>query len=335
VIIILEKLSKELKVEGKQMKFKEMSKQQQTKLIIVLSVVFVLLLISILGPIIFANTVFASIINNSIGKFFNLFNFFKNNYVVMIETLAIIFFMWLIAQLLLILVNLLKIKTLRATTVANLINSAIKYISVLIAIFLILSAWGVQTPTLLAGAGIVGLAISFGAQSLIEDIFSGLFIIFEKQYAVGDIIQIGDFRGVVKEISLRVTKFEDINGDIKIINNSDIRGMINTTTSLSKAICEISIGYGEDLEKVEKVIHDNLPSIKESIPKIVEGPYYVGVNQLGESSVVLRVIAYVNEGDRYPVQRSLNREMKIMFDKNSIEIPFPQLVVHSSEKKPQ
>jgi small-conductance mechanosensitive channel len=313
------------------MKFSEKSPREKRNLIIVMTVVFILLLISILGPIIFPNTLFANIIENSVGKFFNLFNFFKNNYVILIETLAIIFFMWLINKLLLIIISLLKVKTLRATTIANLINSMIKYLSVVIAFFLILSAWGVQTPTLLAGAGIVGLAISFGAQSLIEDIFSGLFIIFERQYSVGDIIQIGDFRGVVKEISLRVTKFEDINGDTKIINNSDIRGAINTTSSLSKAVCDISVSYGEDLEKVEKIITDNLAAIKNNIPKIVEGPYYLGVTQLGDSSVVLRVIGYVQEGDRPSTTRSLNREMKLLFDRNKIVIPFPQLVVYNGD----
>ena len=314
------------------MKFKDRSPKEKRSIIIVIAIVFVLLLVSILGPIIFPNTLFSNIIENSVGKFFNLFNFFKNNYVIIIETLAIIFFMWLIDKVLLLLVSLLKIKTLRGTTIANLVNSTIKYLVFLIAVFLILSAWGVQTPTLLAGAGIIGLAISFGAQSLIEDIFSGLFIIFEKQFSVGDIIQIGDFRGVVKEISLRVTKFEDVNGDIKIINNSDIRGAINTTASLSKSSCEISINYSEDLEKVERIIHENLSDIKTKIPKIVEGPYYLGVQSLADSSVVLKLIALVNESDRFSVSRQLNREMKLLFDRNNIGIPFPQLVVHEGKK---
>ncbi|MDY0011228.1 MAG: mechanosensitive ion channel family protein [Candidatus Izemoplasmatales bacterium] len=314
------------------MKFKDRSPKGKRSIIIVIAIVFVLLLVSILGPIIFPNTLFSNIIENSVGKFFNLFNFFKNNYVIIIETLAIIFFMWLIDKVLLLLVSLLKIKTLRGTTIANLVNSTIKYLVFLIAVFLILSAWGVQTPTLLAGAGIIGLAISFGAQSLIEDIFSGLFIIFEKQFSVGDIIQIGDFRGVVKEISLRVTKFEDVNGDIKIINNSDIRGAINTTASLSKSSCEISINYSEDLEKVERIIHENLSDIKTKIPKIVEGPYYLGVQSLADSSVVLKLMALVNESDRFSVSRQLNREMKLLFDRNNIGIPFPQLVVHEGKK---
>ena len=314
------------------MDLKGKSKKEIKDIVIVLVVVFLLLLVSILTPIIFPDTGFALIIENSIGKFFNLFDFFKNSYVIILESIVIIFFMWLISKLLLIITSLLKVKSFRGNTIANLINSTIKYLCFIIAIFLILKAWGVQTPTLLAGAGIIGLAISFGAQSLIEDIFSGLFIIFEKQYSVGDIVQINDFRGVVKEISLRVTKFEDINVDIKVINNSDIRGENNTSSSLSKAICEIAIAYDEDIEKVEKVIHENLPEIKKNIPQIVEGPYYLGVQTLADSAVVLRVIGMVNEGDKYHVTRSLNREMKILFDKNKIGIPFPQLVVHEASK---
>jgi small conductance mechanosensitive channel len=236
--------------------------------------------------------------------------------------------MWLINKVLLIIVSLLKVKSFRGTTIANLVNSVIKYLSVIIAVFLILSAWGVQTPTLLAGAGIIGLALSFGAQSLIEDIFSGLFIIFEKQYMVGDVVEVGDFRGVVQEISLRVTKFEDINGDTKIINNSDIRGAINSSSSLSKAVCEVAISYDEDLERVEKIINDNLPVIKERLPKIAEGPFYMGVQTLADSAVILRIIAMCNENHRFAVIRELNREVKLLFDKNKIEIPFPQIVVH-------
>ena len=312
---------------------KDKTKKELINLIVILSVVFILILVSILVPLIWPLSGFAVFINSTVGKFFNLLAFFTNNYIIIIESIVIIFFMWLVSKILLILISLLKIKTLRGNTIANLINSTIKYLTFIIAIFLILSAWGVQTPTLLAGAGIIGLAISFGAQSLIEDIIAGLFIIFERQYSVGDIIQIGDFRGIVKEISLRVTKFEDINGDIKIINNSDIRGAINTTSSLSKAICEISISYDEDIEKVEKIIYANLEKIKESIPQLEEGPYYMGVQSLADSSVVLRIVGMVQEHNRYNVARALNREMKILFDKNKISIPFPQLVVHEGNKK--
>ena len=317
------------------MKFKEKTKKEQTRIIIIASVIFVFLFLGIFAPIIAPNSGFANIINNSIGKFFNLSNFFVNNYVILLECLAIIVFIWILDKLMLLVVSIFTRKGHRSETIGNLLKSVVQYLAGIIAIFLILSAWGVQTPTLLAGAGIVGLAISFGAQSLIEDIFSGLFIIFEKQFSVGDVVQLGDFRGVVREIGIRITKFEDLNGDIKIINNSDIRGVINTSASLSPAICDISISYDEDVERVEQIIKENLSAIKENIPQIVEGPFYFGVEKLADSSVVLRIVAKTEELHKRSVLRGLNREMKMLFDKHKISIPFPQIVVHQEKDNQQ
>ncbi|MDD4988123.1 MAG: mechanosensitive ion channel family protein [Candidatus Izemoplasmatales bacterium] len=317
------------------MKFKEKSKKEKTRIIIIASIIFVFLFLGIFAPIIAPNSGFANIINNSIGKFFNLSDFFVNNYVILLECLAIIVFIWILDKLMLLVVSIFTRKGHRSETIGNLLKSVVQYLAGIIAIFLILSAWGVQTPTLLAGAGIVGLAISFGAQSLIEDIFSGLFIIFEKQFSVGDVVQLGDFRGVVREIGIRITKFEDLNGDIKIINNSDIRGVINTSASLSPAICDISISYDEDVERVEQIIKENLSAIKENIPQIVEGPFYFGVEKLADSSVVLRVVAKTEELHKRSVLRGLNREMKMLFDKHKISIPFPQIVVHQEKDNQQ
>jgi small conductance mechanosensitive channel len=314
------------------MKFKGKTKKEKIQFIVVASVIFVFLFLGIFAPIISPNSGFANIIDNSIGKFFNLADFFINNYVILLECLAIVVFVWILNKLMLFLVGLFTRKGHRSETIGNLLKSVVKYLAGIVALFLILSAWGVQTPTLLAGAGIVGLAVSFGAQSLIEDIFSGLFIIFEKQFSVGDVIQVGDFRGVVREIGIRITKFEDLNGDIKIINNSDIRGAINTSASLSPAICDISISYEEDIEKVERLIHENLNEIKTKIPEIVEGPFYFGIEKLADSSVVLRVVAKTEEIHKRAVLRALNREMKLLFDQYKIAIPFPQIVVHQGKE---
>ncbi len=315
------------------MKFKMKSKNEKISIIVIASVTVVLVFISIFAGVLFPNSTFAAIIESSIGKFFNLFNFIKNNYVTLIESATIIFFVWLITLFLLFLTNLLMQKNSRSETVGVIVKSILKYASILVAIFLILSAWGVQTKTLLAGAGILGLALSFGAQSLIEDVISGLFIIFEKQFAIGDVIQIGDFRGTVLEIGIRVTKFEDLNGDIKIVNNSDIRGAINTSSDLSAAICDVSISYQADLEKIEKIIKENLQDIHSRIPDIVDGPYYRGVQDLGNSAVVIRIYSRTHEKKRHQVVRDLNREMKLLFDKNQIEIPFQQVVIHQAKSK--
>jgi len=315
--------------------FKAKPKNEKARIIIVAIVIVICLFLGMFSSIIFPGTGFANIMANSVGKFFNLINFFTNNYVTLLESLAVVIFVWILNKLMLILVTIFTKKGGRSETIGNLMKSVVKYLSFIIAVFLILSAWGVQTPTLLAGAGIVGLALSFGAQSLIEDVFSGLFIIFEKQFSVGDVIQVGDFRGIVREIALRITKFEDTNGDIKIINNSDIRGAINTSNSLSPAICDISISYSEDIVRVEELIKKNLENIKLKVPEIVEGPFYFGVEKLADSSVVLRVVAKTEEIKKMRVLRGLNKELKLLFDQNHVEIPFPQLVVHHEKSEKQ
>ena len=197
-----------------------------------------------------------------------------------------------------------------------------------IGLILVLSAWNVPTPTLLAGAGIAGLAISFGAQGLLEDVFAGLSIIFEKQFVVGNFVEVDGFRGEVIEIGPRNTRIKNIYGNILIIANSDIREIINLSEDLSFAVSEISIEYGADLDKVEEIIKSNLPSIKEKFPQILVGPVYDGVDQLGDSAVVVRVIAHCEEKDRINVRRVLNKELKRVLDENGINIPFPQLVIH-------
>ncbi len=315
------------------MNFKSKNKKEKMTLIIIAALVFLLILVSIFAGILFPGSTFEAIVENSFGKFFNLFVFFRNNYIRIIESAAIVFFIWLITLILTFVITLLMKRNSRSETVGTILRSMIRYLAILVALFMILSAWGVETRTLLAGAGILGLALSFGAQSLIEDVISGLFLIFEKQFQIGDVIQIGDFRGTVLEIGIRVTKFEDINGDIKIVNNSDIRGAINTSSDLSAAICDVSISYSADLEKVEKVIKESLSEIKSRIPDIVDGPYYRGVQELGASSVVIRIYSRTHEKKRYQVVRDLNREIKLMFDKNGIQIPFPQLVIHQEKPK--
>ncbi|MFA6889904.1 MAG: mechanosensitive ion channel family protein [Bacilli bacterium] len=309
------------------------TKKELIRFIIIASIVALIILTAILSPILFKGTDFATIIEYSLGKFFNIAKFFTAHYVDLLETVTIIIFMWVLAQVLKFLIKMVTSKKNRSVTIANLLISIIKYGALVVTLFLILSAWGVQTPTLLASAGILGLAISFGAQSLIEDILSGLFLIFEKQFSVGDVIQIDNFRGTVIEIGIRTTKFEDINGDVKMINNSDIRGAINTSSALSPVICDVSISYEEDLEHVEKIVSAHLLEMKKAIPNLEEGPFYRGVQTLSDSAVVIRIYAKTEESKKYQAGRDMNRFMKILFDKNKIQIPFPQIVVHLDQPK--
>ena len=222
-------------------------------------------------------------------------------------------------------------KTNKQITIIKLLISFLRWILVIVTILLILSAWGVDTTTLLASAGILALVIGLGAQSLIADIIAGIFIVFEGDYQVGDIVVIDGWRGTVEEIGIRTTKVADAGGNVKIVNNSKISSIVNQTHELSVAKCYMSIDYDESLERVELVMKEALPQIKEHIPAIIEGPYYKGVTELAESSVNLLFVAICKEEDIYQVQRDLNREMYLVFNKNNISVPFNQLVISKRE----
>lgn len=216
----------------------------------------------------------------------------------------------------------------RMETIGRLLNSFIKYVSVIGAIFYGLQFFGVDSMTMLAGAGIFTLIIGLGAQSLIADILAGLFIVFEGEFRVGDIVTIDGWRGTVEEIGIRTTKIKSPGQDIKIFRNSGISGVINQTRQYSFAGIDVGIEYGESLERVEAILKQELPHIKQHLPAIVDGPFYKGVSELGESSVNIKIVAKCREKDRLQLLRDLNREIKLVFDRNDIGIPFPQIVLN-------
>ena len=219
----------------------------------------------------------------------------------------------------------------KAKTISRLIVSFVKWAIGLCAVFLILDAWGAPATATLTGAGVLALIIGLGSQSLVADILAGIFIVFEGEFQVGDIVIIDGWRGEVKEIGIRTTKLIDAGGNVKIVNNSEIKTIINQTQELSLAKAYVAVSYNARIEKIEAVIADNLDKFKEKIPAIQEGPFYKGVSELGESGVSLLFVAKCNEDDIYQVQRDMNREIKIMFDDNGIEIPFNQIVVHEAD----
>ncbi len=299
---------------------------------IVLGIIIVFILVGSLAGVLFPGTAFASVIDSSIGKFFDVISLIQNNYINILESIAIILFIGILFYVISVVIGLFTRNNTRSETIGILITSIAKFTCIIIALVLILSAWNVPTPTLLAGAGIVGLAVSFGAQGLLEDVFAGLSIIFEKQFVVGNYVEVDGFRGEVIEIGPRNTRIKNILGNILIIANSDIREIINLSEDLSAAISEISIEYSADIDKVEEIIKRNLSEIKDKIPEIIKGPKYDGVDQLGDSAVIVRVIAHCDEKDRINVRRILNKELKRVLDENGINIPFPQLVIHQAIK---
>lgn len=216
----------------------------------------------------------------------------------------------------------------RGETICRLLDNVIKYMTILCLLYYCLGMFGVDTKTLLASAGIMSVIIGLGSKDLISDILAGLFIVFEGEFRVGDIVTIGDWRGTVLEIGVRTTKIEDPSKNIKIISNSSVTGVINMTKQYSFASCDVGIEYGESLERVESILKEELPRMKKRLPSIVDGPFYKGVVSLGDNSVNIRLAAQCTESDRMQLIRDLNREVKLLFDRNNIGIPFPQVVIN-------
>ncbi|MGN1061196.1 MAG: mechanosensitive ion channel family protein [Candidatus Coproplasma sp.] len=223
-------------------------------------------------------------------------------------------------------------KSNKAKTVITLLDGLIKYGSALALIFLILQAFGVNTTAIWESVGIITLIIGLGAQSLIADIIAGVFIIFENEYSVGEIVSIDDFRGTVSEIGIRATKILDMAGNIKIINNSDIKNVVNLSRELSLAVVDCEFPYDVPLEFVEKLLKDNLEEFKAKIPAIVEGPFYKGVSCYEASNVAVKLVAQCAEEDRYQVQRDLLREYRQLFVANGIDLSYEQVVLNQPVK---
>lgn len=223
-------------------------------------------------------------------------------------------------------------KTPRAATMKNLFSSAMKYILAFVAIFWTLSIIGVNVSTLFASVGVMALIIGFGAESLIADVITGLFMIFENQYNVGDIIELDGYRGTVVNIAIRTTSIEDGGGNIKIFNNSDVRNIINLSTDSSRAVCDIPIPYEADIDEAEKVIAELCDQLCEEYPTVFEKkPSCVGVQSLADSAVVLRIVAQVDEEDRFKAARLINKKMKIGLEKAGMGAPYSQIVVRKGD----
>ena len=217
----------------------------------------------------------------------------------------------------------------RPKTVAKLVESVVKVLAVIITVVWVLDVAGVNMAGIFASLGIASLIIGFSAQSLIEDTITGIFIILEGQYNIGDVIVVDDFRGTVVNINMRTTTIMDLSNNLKIINNSSIRNIQNRSRKLSVVVCDVGTSYRADVRELEKIILPALPDIYERNKDVfAAAPVYAGVQELGASSVVLRVAVDVPEEHYYIARRRLNREMKILFDDNHIEIPFNQLDVH-------
>ena len=224
-------------------------------------------------------------------------------------------------------------KSRKAKTISSLVRSLIKYIVIIAVICAILVIWGVDVIGIVAGVGILTLIIGLGCQSLIQDVISGLFIVFDDYFAVGDTVIIDGFRGTIVDVGLKTTKLQDFGGNIKSITNSSILTVVNMSRLRSVASVTLSVSYNEDVERVESLIINEIDELKKSIPNIIEGPWYKGIDAITASSIDFLVICFVSEDNRFQVTRDLKREFYLLFKKNNIQIPYPQITVNNPDDK--
>ena len=226
-----------------------------------------------------------------------------------------------------------KLMNSRGETIIRMLISFARYIAVIGVIFYCANLLGAPTGTLLASAGILSIVIGLGAQSLVTDVLAGLFIIFEKAFKVGDIVRIDSWRGRVLEIGIRNTRFRDIDeNSIKIVHNSSLNEIVNLSDLPTCIYTTIGTEYGEELLRVEEILRKELPEIKKRIPEAIEGPRYSGVSELGDSAVILKFMTVCRNENYYRVRFAVNRELKLLFDKYGIQVPFPQIVLNQREE---
>jgi moderate conductance mechanosensitive channel len=299
----------------------------------------IVLFIVVFGVTIFADDLFpgsqiATLINRTLGRFFNVNELLTGNLVLLLESGAILLFIFIVKRLIVdyilgFVVNKAKKNN---KTVIQLGRGLLKYVVYGTGAVLILSTWGVESTIIIAIAGLAGVALSFGAQSLIEDILSGLFLILDKPFDVGDWVLIDGFRGEVVDIGLRVTHIKEKDTEnVLVINNRDIRSPINASINLSEVECNIGINYDSDIEFVEKLIKSNFENIYKRAPLIKAGLGYEGIYEFADSAIMIRVVGKCEEKDIDEALNELNREVKLLLDKNKIGIPFPQIVVSYNE----
>ena len=219
----------------------------------------------------------------------------------------------------------------RGDTLIRIFTTTFQVVTILILGLMIIAEFGVDTTPIIAGAGIIGIAVGFGGQYLIKDVISGLFIILENQYRVGDVVCAGDKCGLVEDITLRTTILRDLDGTVHHVPNGEISVASNLSKIYSRVNLNIGVSYSEDLEKVIKVVNkvgEDLARDRAWREFIKTPPKFLRVDDFADSAVVIKILGDTEPLKQWDVTGELRKRIKIAFDKNNIEIPFPQRVVY-------
>jgi len=287
-------------------------------------------------------------INNYVQVFSKLFNI--ENILEWWNKFLVIFIIFIVAKVILSILN--KIieksftplkksknyqkKILRANTLIPLLKNINRYVIYFIASVMALKEFGIDTTAIIASAGVVGLAVGFGAQSFVKDVISGAFIFFEGTVSVGDTITVGEHSGTVEAINLRNIHLRKYSGELRVIPNGEVSNFGNFNKEFMRAIVEVGVAYEQDVEKGMKALEKIADKWAEENKDIVlESPVVQGINSLGSSDVVLRIAIKVKTTTHWGAERELKRRIKNEFDKTGIEIPFPRQVIYLRKEVPK
>lgn len=228
-------------------------------------------------------------------------------------------------------------ESMREDTLIRIFTGLAHIVILLITVLMVLQEMGLMIGPILAGAGIAGLAFGFGGQYLIRDVISGLFIIIENQYRIGDVVSFDGTGGLVEDISLRMTTIRDLDGTVHHIPHGEIKRVSNLTKNFSRVNMNIGISYSANLEHVVSVINkvgNELAADEKWKADIIQPPQFLRVDSFDASSISIKILGETQPIRQWDVAGELRKRLKVAFDKEGIEIPFPQRVVHFAAKPP-
>jgi small conductance mechanosensitive channel len=222
----------------------------------------------------------------------------------------------------------------RTRTLLSLLRSVGRVVIWVMTLFMVLGALGLQLGPLLAGAGVVGLAVSFGAQSLVKDVISGLFILMENQFGVGDVVRLEGVSGSVERMTLRVVVLRDVHGVVHVVPNGQITKVSNLTRGWARVVLDVAVAYKEDPDQVMAVMLDEghrLYGDPQWRPLLLEEVQVPGIESFGEAGVTIRLLAKTLPLKQWDVARELRRRLKLRFDQEKIDVPFPSQTMYWGE----
>jgi small-conductance mechanosensitive channel len=224
----------------------------------------------------------------------------------------------------------------RAETLGRVFRYLVTVVVSLIAGMLVLGELGVSVAPILGAAGVVGLAVGFGAQSLVKDYFTGFFLLLENQIRQGDVVNVGDHAGLVEQVTLRFVQLRDYNGNVHFVPNGQISTVVNMSRGFAQAVIDVGVAYRENVDEVIDVMREVGRSMRADAtygPKLLDDLEIAGVDQWADSAVVIRCRFKVVALEQWGVRREYLRRLKHAFDERGIEIPFPHVTVYAGQDK--